>query len=237
MTGFQTFLCVIAGIAAFFIIILSIPIKITIGYDDKIRLTVKYLFVKFNILPAAPKKKKAEKPPKEKKQKEEKPEKENQPKEKKPNPIIEMVKANGYDGMMTVIKNLGAVLEKYGGKLFKSVKFYRLDLHISVGTGDSAATAIKYGETCQKVFPVMGFICSNNYVKQYDINVEPDFLANKTEGEFYCDMGICLRKIINASIAMVIRLVIKVVVKFIVGGTKKENKAEIGSDTVTKPNS
>lgn len=237
MTGFQTFLCVIAGIVAFFIIILSVPIKITIGYDDKIRLTVKYLFIKLNILPVSPKKKKAEKPPKEKKPKEDKPKKEKPPKEKKPNPILEMVKANGYDGMMTVIKNLGAVLGKYGGKLFKSVKFYRLDLHISVGTGDSAATAIKYGETCQKVFPVMGFICSNNYVKQYDINVEPDFLANKTEGEFYCDMGINLRKIINASIAMVFRLIIKVVVKFIVGGTKKEKDAENGSDKVTKPNS
>ena len=32
-------------------------------------------------------------------------------------------------------------------------------------------------------------------VKKYDINVEPDFLANKTEGEFYCEMKICVRKI------------------------------------------
>lgn len=237
MTGFQVFLCVITGIAAFFIIILSIPIKITIGFDDKIRLSVKYLFIKLNILPVGPKKKKSDKPKKEKKPKEEKIKEDKPTKEKKPNPIIEMVKANGYDGMMTVIKNLGEILGKYGGKLFKSVKFYRLDLHISVGTGDSASTAIKYGETCQKVFPVMGFICSNNYVRQYDINVEPDFLANKTEGEFYCDIGINLRKIINASIAMVVRLIIKVVVKFIIGGTKKETAAVNGSDTVTKPNS
>lgn len=235
MTGFQTFLCILAGIIAFFVLILSIPVKITIGYDDKIRLSLKYLFIKLDILPSTPKKKK-EKVPKEKKPKEEKP-KDTAPKEKKPNPIVEMVKANGYDGIMMVITNLGRILSSYGGKIFKSIKFNRIDLHISVGTGDSAATAIRYGETCQKVYPVMGFICSNNLVKKYDINVEPDFLANKTEGEFYCDLSLCLRKIINATLAMVVKLVFGVVVKFIIGGQKKENTAQNNNNTQTEPQS
>ena len=137
-----------------------------------------------------------------------------------------MVKANGYDGMMEVIGNLGRVMKIYGGKLLKSIVFDRIDLHISVGTGDSAATAIKYGQTCQKVFPVFGFICSNNLVRKYDINVEPDFLANKTEAEFFCDMNICLRKIINASIAMVVRLIFKVLIKFFTGAKKNKNTEE-----------
>ena len=61
MTGFQIFLCVIFGIIAFFVLILSVPLKVTLGYDDKIHLKVKYLFIKLDILPAGPKKKK---PPK-----------------------------------------------------------------------------------------------------------------------------------------------------------------------------
>ena len=144
-----------------------------------------------------------------------------------------MVKANGYDGMMTVLSNLANILKIYGGKLFKSVVFDEVDLYICVGTGDSAATAIKYGETCQKVFPVIGFICANNVVKKYDVNVEPDFLANKTEGEFYCDLNICIRKIINASIAMVVRLIFGVVITFIKGGKKKQ-AADGSADTVNK---
>lgn len=234
MSGFQIFLCVIAGIIAFFILLLSVPVKISIGYDDKIRLSVKYLFIKLNILPAGPKK---EKPPKEKTPKEKKTKEDAAPKEKKPNPILEMVKANGYDGMMTVIKNLGRILGIYGGKLLKSVKFDRIDLHISVGTGDAASTAIKYGETCQKVFPVLGFICSNNIVKKYDIMVEPDFLANKTEGEFYCDFSVCIRKIINASIAMVVRLVFGVVIKFLQGGKKKPTQVSNNENTQNIPQS
>lgn len=236
MTGFQIFLCVLVGIVAFFVLILSIPIKIQLGYDDKIRVTIKYLFLKINILPAAPKKKKEKKPKEEKKPKQEKP-KDEAPKEKKPNPILEMVKANGYDGMMVVIKNLARILGSYGGKVFKSVKFDRIDLHISVGTGDSAATAIKYGETCQKVYPVMGYICSHYLVKKYDIMVEPDFLANSTEGEFYCDISLCIRKVTNATIAMVVRLVFGVLLKFLQGGKAKPKQASDNTNAQTEPQS
>ena len=214
---------ILLGIVLFFVSVLSVPVRVTLAYDDKIRLSVRYLFVRLDILPAGPKKEKKPKAPKEPKPPKEPKDEKEAPKEKKPNPIIEMIKANGHDGMITVITNLGSVLSTYGGKLFRSIVFDRLDLDISVGTGDSAATAIKYGQVCQKVFPVMGFICSNNLVRKYDINVEPDFLANKTEGKFYCEMKICIRKIINSTVGMVVRLIFKVVLKFL-SGAKKNNK-------------
>ena len=227
MNGFQIFLCIIAGIIGFFVLVLSIPVHVSIGYDNKIRLSVRYLFLKLNILPAGEKKPKKEKPKKEKPPKEKKPEeKKEEPKEKKPNPIVQMVKANGHDGMMLVIHNLGRVMATYGGKLFRSVVFDEIVLHINVGTGDSASTAIKYGKTCQKVYPIFGFICSNNLVKRYDIDVNADFLANKTESEFYTDFHICIRKIINASIGMVVRLLFKVVLTFLKGAKKNKPDEE-----------
>ncbi len=228
----MTFLYILLGIIAFFLIILSIPVHITIGYDDKIRVSIRYLFIRLNILPAKQKPKK-EKPPKEPKPEKE-PEAPKKQKEKKPNPILEMVKANGYDGMMTVLTNLVRILKIYGGKVFKSVVFDEINLYIDVGTGDSAATAIKYGQTCQKVYPLLGFICSNNLVRKYDVNVKPDFLANKTVSEFYCDFHLCIRKISNATIAMVIRLVFGVVITFIKGG-KKKNPVEESADTNKQP--
>lgn len=224
----MTFLYVLLGIIAFFIIVLSVPLHITIGYDNKIRVSIRYLFIKLDLLPVKDKPKKEKKPKKEPPPKEEKP-KDDTPKEKKPNPLLEMVKANGYDGMMTVLSNLGRIFKIYGGKLLKSVVFDEIYLYICVGTGDAAATAIKYGQTCQKVYPVMGFLCSNNVVKQYDIDVDSDFLANKTEGEFFFDMHLCIRKIINASIAMVVRLVFGVVITFIKGGKKKPAEQKINS--------
>ena len=216
----MTFLYVILSLIALVVVILSIPLHLTVGYDDKIRVSIRYLFVKLDILPLKSKQAK-EKAPKEPKPEKEKKPKDDTQKEKKPNPILEMVKANGYDGMMTVLSNLVRILKTYGGKLFKSVVFDEIYLYISVATGDAASTAIRYGQTCQKVYPLMGFICSNNIVKKYDIDVDTDFLANKTQGEFLFDMHICIRKILNASIAMVIRLIFGVVITFIKGSKKK----------------
>ena len=227
-------MCILIGIIAFFVLILSIPIKVSLSFDNKIHLSVKYLFIKLDILPTGPKKEKAPKPKKEPEPKPDKP-KDEAPKEKKPNPIVEMVKANGYDGMMLVIKNLGRVLGIYGGKLFKSIVFDEIDVYISVGNGDAASTAIKYGETCKKVYPVLGFICSNNIVKKYDILVEPDFLANKTENELFIDFSVTVRKIINATLAMVFRLIFSVALKFILGAKKgKENTESKDTNTAHK---
>ena len=236
MTGFQIFLCVILGIVGLIVLLLSVPVKVSLSFDNKIHLSVKYLFIKLDILPVGPKKpKKPAKTKKEPKPEPEKKEEDETPKEKKPNPILEMVKANGYDGLMLVIKNLGRVLSMYGGKLFKSIVFDEIDVYISVGTGDAASTAIKYGETCQKVYPVLGFICSNNIVKKYDILVEPDFLANKTENELFIDFNITIRKIINATIAMVFRLIFKVGLKFILGAKNgKENAQSKDTDSAAK---
>lgn len=220
MTGFQIFLCILGGIIAFFILILSIPVHVSMHYGDKIYLTVRYLFVKLNILPLGEKK---EKKPKKEKPKKEKPEKpKEEPQEKKPNPILEMVKANGYDGMMEVLSNFGHILALYGGKLFKSIVFEDIEIYISVGTGDSAETAIKYGKTCQKVYPLLGFLCSNNLVKKYEASVEPDFLANNSEGEFNFEFYLVIRKIINATLGMVFRLIFKVVLKFLKNGKQKK---------------
>ena len=207
MTGFQIFLTVIFSIIALFVIILSIPLKVALGYDDKISLDIRYLFVKLKILPTDPNK----------------PKKEKAPKEKKPNPIVEMAKANGFDGMMEVLGNLGNVLKIFGGKLLRSIVFNKADINITVGTGDAASTAMKYGKTCQKIYPIMGFLCSNNVVKHHNINISADFLANDTKGNFYFEMNICLRKIINSAIGLVVRLIFDVVLKFLKNGKKKKS--------------
>ena len=180
MNGFEIFLCILAGIILLIVSILSIPVHVSFSYEDKIFLSVRYLFLKFRILPQGEKKEK--KPKKEKKKKEKPAEepKEETPKEKKPNPLLNMVKANGYDGMMEVLRNLGSVLARYGSQLFKSVIFDEFDIYVVVGKGDAAATAIEYGKACQRVYPLAGFLCSNNVVHKYDVSVESDFLAGKS---------------------------------------------------------
>lgn len=223
MNGFTIFLCVLLGIILLIVLALSVPVHIQFTFGDKVYLTLKYLFLKIDILPLGDKPKK-EKAKKEKPTEKKEPQKKEKPQgEKKPNPLVAMVKANGYDGMMQILSNLGNVFKIYGGKLFRSVLFNEIILDVTVGTSDSAATAIKYGKMCQKVYPLFGFICSNNVVKKYDVNVEPDFLMNHSECYMHLDMKVVIRKIINATVAMVVRLLFKVVLKFLKGA--KNNKS------------
>lgn len=232
MTGFQIFLCILGGVIAFFVLVLSVPVHVSFSYGEKIYLSIRYLFIRINILPLGEKKpKKDKKPKKEKPAKEKSAEDADKAKEKKPNPILQMVKANGYDGMIEVLSRFGHVLALYGGKLFRSVVFDEIELYITVGTGDSAQTAIKYGQTCQKVYPILGFICSNNLVKKYDAQVEPDFLANNSSGEFFFDFHLVVRKIINSTLGLVFRLVFKVLIKFLTNA-KKGKKSEPTQESI-----
>ena len=220
----MTALYVFIGIIAFFVIVLSIPLYIEIEYNNYLNLKIKWLFVKMNILPLEEKEKK-EKKPEEKKEEEEKPKEEKKPKKEGENPIMAMVKAQGYDGMMQIIANLGKVLGSFFKRLFKAFTIQNFDISITVGTGDAASTAIKYGETCQKVFPVCGLICSTMKVKTYDVQVEPDFLATHNSGHFSANLYLTPRKLINAVFVLVGELVAKVVLKFILNGkAKTENK-------------
>ena len=227
MNGFEIFLCVLAGIILLIVGVLSVPVHVSFSYEDKIFLSVRYLFLKFRILPKGEKKEK--KPKKEKTKKEQpaeaKPE-EQAPKEKKPNPLLEMVKANGYDGMMDVLGNLGRVLARYGSRIVKSFVFDEFDIYVIVGKGDAAATAIEYGKACQKIYPLAGYLCSNSVVHTYDVRVESDFLANKSEGSFFFDFHFCVRKIINATIAMAVRMLFKVLLKFLKNGKAPETAAQ-----------
>ena len=219
MTGFQIFLCVFFGIIALIVLLLSVPVHVYFTYSDKIYLTVRYLFIKLDLLPVGEKKPKKEK--KEKPKKEEKPKDEEKEKKPKKTSITDMIKANGYDGMMNLLSQLKRILSGWGGKVIRSVVFDEIEIYVTVGTGDSAATAIEYGKACQKVYPLVAFLCSNNVVKRYDCSVDPDFLANHSEGEANVAFHMCVRKVLNATIAMAVRLVFKVLLKFLKGAKSK----------------
>ena len=117
----------------------------------------------------------------------------------------------------------------YGGKLLKSVVFDEIDIYMVIGKGDAAQTAIDYGKACQKVYPLVGFLCANNVVHKYDVSVEPDFLAGRSQGEAFIDFHLTVRKVINATVGMGVRLVFRVLLKFLKGAKKNKSGKPAGA--------
>lgn len=222
----MTALYIFLGIVAFFVLVLSIRITVNGEYFDDFKLNVKWLFLKFNIFPAKNKPKK-EKTPKEKKKSEETPAEEEIPKEKKENIFLTFYHNQGFDGVLQLINNTGKALGKMMHSLKKHIVLRELYLWMTVtGNCDAAETALEYGRVCQKVFPAMSFICTNLTVKKYDVEIEPDFLANKNKAQFAFSVSVRPIFVLNALIALAFRLLIKVVLKFLKGIKDKSKKNE-----------
>ena len=224
-------LYIILGIILFFVIILSIPVFADFEYTDSLKFSVSWLFLKFKIYPKSdkPKKPKKEKPKKEKKPKEKKP-KEEPPKEKKENFIKTFYNNQGVSGVIELINHCASALGKMSKGFIKSIRVRNLHIKVSVTEPDAAQTAIKYGKICQKIYPPIGFICSTMNVKNYKINIYADYCGEKTFAEVAAKIGIVPRKLINACIAMAVRLVIELLKVLISNKKAEKNNTKGGQE-------
>lgn len=227
----MTALFIILGIVLLFILLLSVPVVVDMEYVETFKLKVSWLFIKINILPKDENKKKKEKKPK-KPKKEKEPKEETQEekpaevKEKGDNPIKIFYEDQGVMGIVDLIGNCASYLGRFTKAFIRSFYIKRLRLRIWVTEGDAAQTAIKYGKFCQMIYPPLGYICSSCRVKDYDVNVWADYCGEKTKGEFETRIALIPRKVINAGIALVFRLVarlVKALLAFLKAKKKKNN--------------
>ena len=212
----MTALYIILGIIAFFIILLSVKVVVTVHYEDEVELSVGWLFFKFSILPSHDEKK----PKKEKKPKEEKPKEESEiikePKKKKQdNMFVRFYRNRGVEGVVQLLKDAAKAVGGMFKRIGRAFLFEELYISMTVGKGDSAQTAIKYGETCSAAFPAMGLIVSTMRVKKYNLEINPDFIYGKSSARLHTKISVRPIKLINAVIIVAFELLFKVVIKLL----------------------
>lgn len=223
----MTALYIILGIIAFFVILLSIKFAITVHYEGDIALSVRWLFINIKILPAKHKDDHKKKPKKEKKKKkEEEPKQESEivkePKKKKgDNMFVRFYKNRGVSGVLQLLKDAVKALGGMFGRIFRAFKIEELYIAMTVGTGEAADTAIKYGKTCEVAFPAMGLLVNKMKIKKYSIDISPDFIYGKNEAKLHTKISFRPIKLINAVFVLVFELLFKVVFKLL-----KHSKAQ-----------
>lgn len=218
----MTALYIILGIIAFFVILLSIKIAVTVHYEDDIALSVKWLFLNIKILPAKAKDDHKKKPKKEKKkkEKEEKPKEESEivkePKKKKgDNMFVRFYKNRGVSGVLQLLKDAVKALGGMFGRIFRAFKIEQLYIAMTVGSGEAADTAIQYSKTCAAAFPAMGLLVNKLKIKKYSIDISPDFIYGKNEAKLHTKISFRPIKLINAVFVLVFELLFKVVFKLL----------------------
>ncbi len=222
----MTALYIILGIIAFFLILLSVKLAVTVHYEDDVTVTLKWLFLKFKILP-----KDEDKPKKEKKKKEEKEKEESEvisepKKKKKDNMFVRFYRNKGVEGVVQLLKDASSALGGMFKRIGRAFLFEELFIALSVGAGDSAETAIKYGKTCSAAFPAMGLIVSNMRVKKYSLDISPDFIYGKNEAKLHTYITVRPIKLINAIIIVLVELLFKVVIKLLMHSNEQKNDVE-----------
>lgn len=215
----MTALYIILGIIAFFVILLSVKVAVTVHYEDDVAVSVKWLFLKFNILPKVEKEDKPEKK-KEKKKKEEKPKEESEvipepKKKKKDNMFVRFYRNRGVEGVVQLLKDAANAVGGMFKRIGRAFLFEELIISLTVGAGDSAETAIKYGKTCSVAFPAMGLIVDTMRVKKYNIEINPDFIYGKNVAKLHTQISVRPIRLINAVIIVAFELLFKVVLKLL----------------------
>lgn len=215
----MTALYIILGIIAFFVILLSVKVAVTVHYEDDVAVSVKWLFLKFNIIPKAEKEDKPEKK-KEKKKKEEKPKEESEvipepKKKKKDNMFVRFYRNRGVEGVVQLLKDAANAVGGMFKRIGRAFLFEELIISLTVGAGDSAETAIKYGKTCSVAFPAMGLIVDTMRVKKYNIEINPDFIYGKNVAKLHTQISVRPIRLINAVIIVAFELLFKVVLKLL----------------------
>lgn len=222
----MTALYIILGIIAFFILLLSVKVMITVHYDDELTVSLSWLFLKFDLLPQKEKHKKKEKKKKEKDKPEETDEKVPEPKKKKDNMFVRFYRNQGVSGVVQLLKDAAAALGGMFRRIGRAFLFEELYVSLTVGSGDSADTAVKYGKVCAAAFPAMGFIVSNMRAKKYNIEITPDFIRGSNSARMHVKAAVIPLRLINAVIIVAFRLLFKVVLKLLKHGKAKTADVE-----------
>ena len=204
-------LYIILGIIAAITLLFCVKISVELRYEDDFDVFVKVLFIKIRLLPAGEKKPKKEKKPKEEKPKEEKKEEE-EPKEEKPaapkgeNILKRFYHQQGFEGVMLFLADVLAAMNTFFGDICKrSFVLEKLMLRLRVSRGDAAETAIAFGKTCAAVYPALGYICTNLRVRQYDADVQADYLAGQSSAAVWFILSVRPIKLTNALMRFVFR--------------------------------
>ena len=132
----------------------------------------------------------------------------------------------GVSGVVQLLKDAAAALGGMFRRIGRAFLFEELYVSLTVGSGDAADTAVKYGKVCAAAFPSMGFIVSNMRVKKYNIEVTPDFVGGSNSARMHVKAAVIPLRLINAVIVVAFQLLFKVVFKLLKHGKAKTADVE-----------
>lgn len=191
----MTALWIILGIVAFFALLLALPVRIFLSYNEENGLQYR---VKYAVFPLtdSEKSEKAEAAPKRQKSTAEKPKKVSGGAAQSLLSFLGLEEISSAanakraidekglpETLHGVTEALGSLLRRTG-RLFKKGVFKKFDLRIVCGDGDPADAAMRYGTVCAAVYPLLTLLDSTMKLKRRKVDIRCDFDSDGIQASF-----------------------------------------------------
>lgn len=201
-------------IVAVILILLILPLRMNIEYNDELKVRIGYLFLNFTVFPSKPKKKKkpAKKKTKEKAQTAETEPTENAKENKENNSGLMkrfsgLKEKYGLDGLIELLKRIVFVVTDVMKDSAKHMIIKNLVIRALIAGEDSADTAMKYGYACSVIYPAVSILDNSCRLKKHEEEIIAGFLSEKTVVEFSMTVKITLLLLIGIVWSAFFRLV------------------------------
>lgn len=179
-------LWVLLGLLALIFLLTLVPVRAKLCFQGEFELTVKYLFLRFPLLPGEPGKK-PEEPEEEKKEEE--------PEEQKKPGAVDRVKAalkrEGLGGFLQALGELIKLLAEASAGIIRRIKLKSFDLYLcAAGAQDAAAGALMYGKISAGVYSACGVLFKLLPCRKRGVTVDLDYGREEALVDFSAELSI-----------------------------------------------
>ncbi len=193
----MTALYIVCGVLLFLFLLTLCPVRLDVGFREEFSLTLRYLFLRFPLMPGkeGPTE---EAPPQEKKE-----EKEGESAVEK---LKAIVKRRGFFGFLESLFELVGMALSSAKKLVKKIKWKRFDLYLCVGgKEDAGAAAILYGQLSAAVYPVCAGLFGMTGCKRKAVTVDLDYGAPDNAVDFTARLSLRPIYVLKEGISLLIK--------------------------------
>lgn len=156
-------LYIILAIIAFLILLLLVPVHLIINYGEKLGIFMRVFGIKFSL--KSPSKNKAKK---------------KKPKEKKKISIEKNTENKSLIDRIDYFLNLIKASKELISNILSKIEIQDLTFKLKVGGSDAFETATRYGQASGAVYSAFSAICCKKKPLNYEVNVSPDFMSQKS---------------------------------------------------------
>ncbi len=186
-------LYIILGVLLFLFLLTLIPVRLDVSFQQEFSLTLRYLFLRFPILPG---KEKEPKPPKEEKKEG----------ESGPNKLKAILKKQGFFGFLEALFEMVKMAASSGKRLLTRIRLKKFDLYLCLGGAEDAAdAAIRYGQLSGAVYSACGVLFGLTGCRKKAVTVDLDYGSPENRVDFSARLTLRPLYVLKEGISLLIK--------------------------------